>query len=214
MTVPPRDPCGVHDHPDHRPGRPAEVARRHREYGAGLRGSPGFDLLVTVRVAGPQDTYATFVRWRRARDLLAGAHADGSADALRSLHALAAPDADPEPDQYLSVGRLPDRRHDDGGFLLLLHADLAGVPAEFEQSFGALVAGCARAPGFAGAELLRSTLRPYRYRGLVWWWDEQSCGRATDGERFREGSARLTGTERVDMERGRCVARVTAPMAR
>lgn len=89
---------------------------------------------------------------------------------------------------------------------LLVRVSLAGAAAAFEVQFGELVGQFLYDPGFGGGLLLRSTLDPRGYLGLIWWSSAQSCGDALRGDRVTRLGHRLLGlTSRLAFEHAQIV---------
>jgi heme-degrading monooxygenase HmoA len=177
--------------------------REFREHSQYLRRQEGFDFLVTVRLVDRPDVYVHLGHWRSLEGFLAVVHDDTFVTHVRRLGAM----VETEADQAVSVGRMALRNALVGAAnVVLVHAMVRGDFKEFEAGFGSLSGHCVKEGGFGGSDLLRSTLRPQLYLGLMWWQDTESCDRALRSEGFLDQQERLMEVSRLTIERTRHVA--------
>ncbi|MEU4684869.1 antibiotic biosynthesis monooxygenase family protein [Streptomyces xinghaiensis] len=178
--------------------------REFREHSQYLRRQPGFEFLVTVRLVKRPDVYVHLGHWNRLDSFLAVVHDDVFLSHVRRLGAM----VETEADQAVSVARRTLENAVVGAAnVVLVHATVVGEHRLFETGFAELTASCERLGGFGGSDLLRSTIDPRRYTGLLWWRDTGSCDRALSGPGFADWRARQAGTAvRLVAERTRHVA--------
>ncbi|GAB3961181.1 antibiotic biosynthesis monooxygenase family protein [Streptomyces sparsus] len=184
-------------------GGAEEFEREFRAHSQYLRRRRDFHFLVTVRLLDSPDVYVHLSHWRSLDAFLGVVHDDVFTSHVRRLGAM----VDTEADQAVSVGRMALQNALVGAAnVVLLHANVEGEHARFEQDFGALTGQLAQQGGFGGSDLLRSTVRPQTYLGLLWWEDTEACVRALSSDGYLDRLVRLSQVARVTVERSRHVA--------
>jgi len=163
----------------------------------------GLDDQVVLRSLDHPGTYLHLSCWQSPEHLYGSHHTDAVSARFDRLGRL----ADIEPGQAVTVGlmeaglALAEAAH-----ALLVRVMLAGSAAAFEVQFGELVGQFLYDPGFGGGLLLRSTLDPRAYLGVIWWHSAQSCHDALRGDRFPARSGQLTRlTSQLTFEHTRLV---------
>ncbi|WP_030019042.1 antibiotic biosynthesis monooxygenase family protein [Streptomyces monomycini] len=132
--------------------------------------------------------YVHLAFWQSSEHLFGAVHSDAVCARLDRLGELAAV----EPGQAVAVGLLGDGPAVAGAaHALLVRVTLSGPAAAFEAQFGALAGQFLNDPGCGGCLLLRYTVEPRAYLGLIWWDSAASCEAATRGDRFLEGERHL-----------------------
>ncbi|MCW7945646.1 hypothetical protein AAW14_27445 [Streptomyces hygroscopicus] len=143
---------------------------------------------VVLRSLDRPGAYLLLGCWQTSEQLVDAIHADAVCARFHQLGRL----AEVTPGQAVTVGlmaaglALAEAAH-----ALLIGAVLAGSSAAFEMQFGELVGTFLHDPGFGGGLLLRSTLDPRVYHGLIWWSSAQSCEDAVQGDHFLRCRRRL-----------------------
>jgi hypothetical protein len=168
------------------------------------RTQKGLDGQVVLRSLDQPGAYLHLSCWNSPEHLYGAHHTD---DACARFHRLGRL-ADIAPGQAVTVGmmqaRLPlcESRH-----ALLVRVSGTGPASALEVQFGELVGQFLHDPGFGGGGLLRSTLDPRAYLGLIWWRSARSCDDALSGDRFGEHSRQLQRlTSRLTFEHAQIVA--------
>ncbi|MEU4203908.1 antibiotic biosynthesis monooxygenase [Streptomyces sp. NPDC026294] len=143
---------------------------------------------VLLRSLDRPGAYLHLAFWQSPEHLFGAVHSDAACARLDRLGELAAV----EPGQAVAVGHLGDGPAMAGAVhALLVRVTLSGPAAAFEAQFGALAGRFLNDPGCGGCLLLRYTVEPRAYLGLIWWDSATSCDAATRGDRFLEGERRL-----------------------
>lgn len=177
--------------------------RQFREHSQFLRRQEGFDFLVTVRLVQRPEVFVHLGHWRRLDSFLAVVHDDTFLSRVQRLGAM----VDTAADQAVSVARTTVENALVGADnVVLMHAALDGDHREFEDTFDTLGTDFRGLGGFGGSDLLRSTVNPQRYLGLMWWRDTESCDRALGSDAFEGWQRQAAGGARVTVERTRHVA--------
>ncbi|MFD5769995.1 antibiotic biosynthesis monooxygenase family protein [Streptomyces sp. NPDC127049] len=201
---------------DRDPTRPVTVINRfevtggladfEREFSAHsqfLRRRPGFDFLVTVRLVERPHVYVHLAHWQRLSGWLDTVHDDTFTGHVHRVGRLVRTEAD----QALSVDRVLSEDAAPGdSSVVLLSAEVREDHAQFEKAYAELCRIHAEGRGFGGSDLLRSTVRPSRYTGVLWWRDEEHCDRALGSAEGRRALAALDGPAQVRCERSRHLA--------
>ncbi|MFF8828548.1 putative quinol monooxygenase [Streptomyces sp. NPDC015131] len=173
--------------------------RRHHAF---LRQRPGFDFLVTVRLADRPRTYVLFGHWSRLSGFLDTAHDDAFVAQVQRLGPL----VDTEADQARSVERTLRADAAVGDTAVVLLTCRVRDHSAFEKAYAALGEVCARLGGFGGSDLLRSMVRPLSYTGVQWWRDAGHCERALASGAYRAALAELSAHATVTAERSHHLA--------
>ncbi|MBB1242203.1 hypothetical protein GL263_01210 [Streptomyces durbertensis] len=177
-----------------------KVLADHSEF---LRGQPDFDFLVTAAVVDRPGVYVHLGHWRTLRGFRAMAHEAAFAREVRQLGPLVHATAD----QAMSLGRtLLDRATTGATNIVLLYAKARQGGEGFERRFARLDRACVRLGGFGGSDLLRSTLHPGSYTGVLWWRRAEDCERALADSAYAAGLAELSEVAEVSTERSRHLA--------
>ena len=180
-----------------------KFAGRLREHSEYQRQQNGCSALLTFRSVPHPQVYTHIAHWRSLENFLEVVHNDAFLAHVRQFGSL----VDTEADQAVSVGRLRLRRAVDcPANILLHHIRLIGDHRELERLFGVLTGECAQREGFGGSDLLRSTVRPKSYLGLIWWRDAEACDRTLASGYYQAAYERLTSVCQVRTERNRKVA--------
>ncbi|MGK5448087.1 antibiotic biosynthesis monooxygenase family protein [Streptomyces radiopugnans] len=184
-------------------GDPHRFEREFREHSQYLRRRRDFSYLVTVRLLDSPASYVHVGHWRSLEGFIETVHTETFLEHVRCLE----PMVDTEADQAVSVDRLLVRNarpgHDN---VVLLSCTVLGEAREFEKEARELSRSLARTEGFGGFDLLRSTFRPQRYLGMVWWTDTAACDRALAGAERDGAYDGLTRVARLSVERTRHIA--------
>ncbi|WP_411081361.1 hypothetical protein [Streptomyces sp. cmx-18-6] len=174
-----------------------------------LRHRPGFDFLVTVQLVDRPRVFVHLAHWKRLSGLLDTVHDDTFTGHVRRLGPLVRTEAD----QALSVGRtLGESATVGDSTVVLLSAEVHEDHAEFEKGYAELCRAHEGEGGFGGSDLLRSTVRPFLYTGVLWWRDKEHCDRAlaaAPGRRVLESLHELADV-RVERSRHLAYERVVA----
>ncbi|GHH51143.1 hypothetical protein [Streptomyces candidus] len=174
--------------------------RAHSQF---LRHRPGFDFLVTMRLVDRPRVYVNLGHWKRLSGLLDTVHDDTFVAHVQRL----APMVRTEADQALSVSRVLSETAAVGeSTIVLLSAQAYGNPAGFEERYAALGEACRATAGFGGSDLLRSTVRPLTYTGVLWWSDGDHCDRALAAGQWQSALDELSQSAEVVVERSRHLA--------
>ncbi|GHE55497.1 hypothetical protein [Streptomyces capitiformicae] len=173
--------------------RELERNARHHKHQKGLEGQ------VTLRLLDRPGSYLYLSCWSSLGNLASAIHGSTSCAQFDRLGRL----ADITPGQAVGVGlmgagvTLADAAH-----AVLVEALLDGQAAQFELDFGALAGQFMHDAGFGGGLLLRSTIDPRGYLGLIWWSSAQPCDDALRSSRFLDRRLRLESTTaRLTVER-------------
>ncbi|MFE7458685.1 hypothetical protein [Streptomyces sp. NPDC057554] len=181
----------------------AEFEREFSAHSQFLRRRPGFDFLVTVRLVDRPHVYVHLAHWQRLSGLLDTVHDDTFTGHVRKLGPLVRTEAD----QALSVGRTLSADAAVGdSTVVLLTAEVREDHAEFEKGYAELSRAYEEEGGFGGSDLLRSTVRPFLYTGVLWWREEEHCDRALGSARGSRALAALDAFADVRHERSRHLA--------
>ncbi|MFE2295710.1 hypothetical protein [Streptomyces sp. NPDC059452] len=184
-------------------GDPAEFERGFFAHSQFLRGRPGFDFLVTVRLVDRPHVYVHLAHWQRLSGLLDTVRDDTFTRHVRELGPLVRTGAD----QALSIGRtLSEDAAVGDSTVVLLSAEVREDHAGFDKGYAELSRAYEEERGFGGSDLLRSTVRPFLYTGVLWWRDEEHCDRALGSARSRRMLAALAAFADVRHERCRHLA--------
>ncbi|MEV5567927.1 hypothetical protein AB0L54_34495 [Streptomyces sp. NPDC052196] len=180
-----------------------EFERLFRDHSQFLRRRDDFDFLVTTRLAERPQVYVHLGHWRTLRAFLDTVH---DATFLRHVRRLE-PLVVAEVDQAVSVGRmLRDDAMVGEETVLLVHAEVHGDWGRFEDDFGELCTLMDELGGFGGSDLLRSTISPFAYTGMLWWRDAEACDRALASQAYDRAYRSLVATARVAVDRALHVA--------
>ncbi|MEU1280329.1 hypothetical protein [Streptomyces sp. NPDC005805] len=180
-----------------------EFEREFREHSQFLRRRADFDFLVTVGLVDDPRVYVHLGHWRSLRGFLDTVHDAMFTEQVRRL----GPKVHTEADQAVSVRRTLHEAAEIGSAgVVLIGARVHGECAELEKRFAVLGDRCQDAGGFGGSDLLRSTVRPLSYTGLLWWRDATHCERARASEPFRTALDALREVADVTVEHSRHVA--------
>ncbi|URN12824.1 antibiotic biosynthesis monooxygenase [Streptomyces radiopugnans] len=156
-----------------------------------------------MRLLDSPASYVHVGHWRSLEGFIETVHTETFLEHVRCLE----PMVDTEADQAVSVDRLLVRNarpgHDN---VVLLSCTVLGEVREFEKEARELSRSLARTEGFGGFDLLRSTLRPQRYLGMVWWTDTAACDRALAGAERDGAYDGLARVARLSVERTRHIA--------
>lgn len=181
----------------------AEFEREFREHSLFLRGRADFDFLVTVGLLEDPQVYVHLAHWESLRGFLDTVHDETFTAQVRRLGSKVRTAAD----QAVSVRRtLRGAASVGSSGVLLLQARAHEECARLEARFAALSDLCHELGGFGGSDLLRSTVQPYLYTGVLWWRDTEHCERARASEGWRTALAALRESADVTVERSRHVA--------
>ncbi|MEV8594613.1 antibiotic biosynthesis monooxygenase [Streptomyces sp. NPDC052012] len=181
----------------------AEFEREFRAHSQFLRRRAGFDFLVTVRLVDDPRVYVHLGHWRSLRGFLDTVHDDTFTEQVRRLGAKVHTVAD----QAVSVRRILHEPTAVGSAgVVLLRARARGECAELEKRFALLGDRCQETGGFGGSDLLRSTIRPLSYTGVLWWRDTGTCARTLSGEGWQQSLDALRETADLTVEHSRLVA--------
>ncbi|MEU5539788.1 hypothetical protein [Streptomyces sp. NPDC020362] len=184
-------------------GDVGEFERLFREHSQFLRRRDDFDFLVTTRLVDRPQVYVHLSHWRTLRAFLDTVH---DATFLRHVRRLE-PLVVVEVDQAVSVGRvLRDDALVGAENVALIHADVHGDWRAFEGEFAELCTRAEQLGGFGGGDLLRSTISPFAYTGLLWWRDAEACDRALGTEASPQVFGHLADTARITVDRAVHVA--------
>ena len=165
--------------------RELERSARHQQHQTGMRGQ------VTLRSLDRPGCYLHLSCWRSYGNFLSAIHTGAANAQLDRLGRLAGM----EPGQAVGVGQmgaritLPNSAH-----AVMVEALLDGEAAQFELDFGALAGQFMHDAGCGGGLLLRSTIDPRGYLGLIWWSSAQCCEDALSSSRFTDRRLRLEST--------------------
>lgn len=184
-------------------GDTGKFERIFREHSQFLRRRADFACLVTARLAEQPQVYVHLGHWRTLRAFLDTVHDEIFLRHVERLEPL----VETEFDQAVSVGRVLRGNAMVGTeSVALLRARVGGDRGTFERRFAEFVDACAESSGFGGSDLLRSTVRPALYTGLLWWQDSGSVDRALDSERVRAVRRELEWGADIVLERAQHVA--------
>ncbi|MEC4017651.1 antibiotic biosynthesis monooxygenase family protein [Streptomyces sp. H27-D2] len=184
-------------------GDPQKFEREFREHSQFLRRQKDFEYLVTVQLVDQPQVYAHLAHWRSLEGFIEVVHAETFLKHVQRL----GPMVDTEADQTISVQRVLVQNALEGcENVVLLHSTVLGSRQEFESGIRDLTRHFGSLGGFGGLDLLRSTVRPQMYLGLMWWADTAACDRALASEGFLERRDQLTQVARIDVERTRHIA--------
>jgi heme-degrading monooxygenase HmoA len=159
---------------------------------------------VVLRSLDRAGIYLHLSCWRSPSDLFGALHTDTAGVGFHELGRLAAL----EPGQAVPVGLMgAGLSLGEAAHVLLVRVTLSGSAPAFELQFGALAGQFLYTPGFGGGLLLRSTLDPRGYLGLIWWSSARSCDDALRGARSQERRRQLLDlTDELAFERAQVVA--------
>ncbi|MFG2885277.1 antibiotic biosynthesis monooxygenase family protein [Streptomyces sp. NPDC048297] len=181
-------------------GKFEEIFHEHAQF---LRRRADFDFLVTMRLIERPHIYVHLGHWRTLRAFLDTVHDDTFLGHVERLEPL----VETEADQAVSVARVLHENAVVGTrSVALLRARVRGDWAAFERRFIELAEMCDELGGFGGSDLLRSTIRPALYTGVLWWQDTGALDRALDSERVRALHEELALGADVVVERARHLA--------
>jgi heme-degrading monooxygenase HmoA len=184
-------------------GDTGRFEREFRDHSQYLRGREDFAFLVTVRLVARPEVYVHLGHWRTTRGFLDTVHDDTFQAYVRKL----GPMVDAEVDQAVSVARVLRENAVVGAEnVVLIRVRTFGTTEGFERLFAETTEYFGGLGGFGGSDLLRSTLRPDTYTGLVWWREAADCERALAGRGWAALLERMRTTADVDVERTRHVA--------
>lgn len=174
--------------------------RHHSQY---LRRRKNFGFLVTARFVERPQVYLLMGHWRTRRHFLRTVRDRKFLDHVSAI----GPMADTEADQAVSVARvLRDRTEAGTAGLLISRVVVSRDRPGFEERFAELSESLAQQRGFGGSDLLRSTVRPYRYTVVQWWRDTEHCTTAMRGEAYGRWRAGLSSLADITTERALLVA--------
>jgi heme-degrading monooxygenase HmoA len=184
-------------------GDPENFEKEFTKHSQYLRHQRDFDFLVTLQLIERPEVYVHFSHWRSLHGFLDVVHDDAYLRHVQRLGRL----VETEADQGVSLGRTAVRNAAPGTHSVVLLSMTAGPESlELEHCFTALSGRAAQCEHFGGADLMRSTVRPMVYYGLVWWTDGESCDKALHSEAFQNALHDLSRVARTVLERVRHVA--------
>ncbi|WP_206506010.1 hypothetical protein [Streptomyces chrestomyceticus] len=148
----------------------------------------GIGSQVVLRSLDRPGAYLHLAFWQSPEHLFGVVRSDAACARLDGFGELAAV----EPGQAVTVGLLGGGPALAGAaHALLVRVTPAGPAAAFEAQFGALAGPFLYDPGCGGCLLLRYTVEPRAYLGLIWWHGATAYDTATRGDRFLECERRL-----------------------
>lgn len=153
-----------------------DLFHAHSQY---LRTRAEFDFLATMRLTEQPHVYVHLCHWHTRRALLDTMRDETFLGYVERLEPL----VEAQADQAVRVRRVCESVTADTGGVALLRARVREDRTAFEERLAELTDVLADSGGFGGVDLLRSTIRPALYTGVLWWRGSRSMDRALDSAR-------------------------------